>query len=268
MRHSQRRDDISCRRGSIARVMTAALIAVACSLPDDVGAQPDTVTERLNVYDARPVARAIELLISRYPVVITCEDPRYEFQGDLLNRQQEVGARSPLLVPIEGSLALEYQASEEPEMPKDLRELLPEIVLQHELRNARGGRFRIEEDSDAFHVIPYAAKDPDGAWQSQESVLDLLITLDREEQVAGAEMLDRIVAAISEASGTEVRVGTIPLGAFFRFEGTLEARNERARDVLMRTLRAVDERLTWRLLFNPSRQRYSLNGRQVAGGSE
>ena len=51
-------------------------------------AQPARVD--LFVDDPRPVAKTVELLISRCPVVVTYEEPRYQYRGDIRDVTLEV----------------------------------------------------------------------------------------------------------------------------------------------------------------------------------
>lgn len=69
--------------------------------------------------DPRPVAEAIRSLTARHPVVITYEDPRYEYSGDTLDVTEQVrnplnrnaaGSAVRVLVPKGGLLQVSYDS--------------------------------------------------------------------------------------------------------------------------------------------------------------
>jgi hypothetical protein len=91
-----------------------------------------------------------------------------------------------------------------------------------------------------------------------------MITIRRQE-LSGSQMLRVICEAISDATGARIGIGNIPLNATINFRGEIAASNERARDVLLRTLHEIDNRFSWLLLYGPSSndEMYYLNVHRV-----
>lgn len=237
-------------------------------------AQGQTNRIDLRAEGGRPVAEAVQALTKKHPFVITYEDPRYEFQADIKDVTLEV--RNPLappnpeakvLVPAGGSLALRYEVSAETSEPVDVAATLQQIVAASEL-SGTGGRFEVERSGQAFHVIPKEVRNSRGLWVQQGSILDATITIPSQE-LNGFEMLSAFCAAVTEAVGIPVNVGTVSPNLFNRYQGHIAANSERARDVLTRILGSISDRLTWRLLYDPSGKfGYALNIKAVAARPE
>lgn len=229
-------------------------------------AQTETISKE--VASGRPVAEAIRLLTSQYPVVITYEDPRYTYSADIQDVTEEV--RNPraapstkrILVPRGGALYFSYEASVGTNgRPANMRNAL-QAILTANINGSFPGRFRIEQAGDVFHVIPTQARSERGDWVPQTSVLDTRITLPRQE-LNGYQMLEAITSAVTDATGINIGLGLAGLNPFFNYKGYLQADNEVARDVLLRTLHSISDRYTWRLLYGPDVKSYGLNIRLV-----
>lgn len=249
-------------------------ITVLLLLVSAVQAQVERQIERVDLYidSGRPVAEAIESLAQRYPTVITYEDPRYEYRDEIKDVTEAV--RNPLnqrartsghrvLVPSGGSLQLSYDAFVDTGEPVDLVGTLQRILEANESR-ASGGRFRILESGKVFHVVPMEIRDVNGVWVRQASVLDTRITLSA-QNLQGDQMLNAIVDAITDSTGIEIGLGLDSINLYAKYQGRLEASNEIARDVLLRTLHSISDRLTWRLLYGPDVKSYGLNVRAIPG---
>jgi len=232
--------------------------------------------ERHFVDDPRPVAQAIMEITDSYPVVITYEDPRYEYSGDIRDVTEQV--RNPLnpnaaasdrrvLVPRGGLLQFTYKTSPDTGQPSDMADALAAILEANDWADF-GGRFEIRQSGDVFHVIPVQVRDAEGQWVHQGSILDTPITISP-RQLNGYEALELILEKVSDATGIRVAsTGGRFLNTLMPYTGRIEAQNEPARDVLLRTLHAVSERFTWRLLFGPDVRYYALNLRLVAAPAE
>jgi hypothetical protein len=144
--------------------------------------------------------------------------------------------------------------------PADVRDTVQAILTAG---SSFPGRFRIEQAGDVFHIIPTRVRNERGDWVTQTSVLDARITLPRQE-MNGYQMLNAITDAVSEATGIRVGLGSGPANSLFRHVGYLEADNEVARDVLLRTLHSMSDRFTWWLFYGPDVKWYALNVRVVA----
>lgn len=214
-------------------------------------------TELANVYvnDHRPVKAAVSTLIRRYPVVITYEDPRYEYSGDILDVTAELRIRHPgahtTLVPRGGSLQASYQVSSDTGRPVDVASMLDGILEVKNL-NPVGGRFAVRQSGDVFHIVPTEVRDSTGHWVKQRSILDTPITISSGE-VSGYELMVEILKELSNASGIEVGLSAERFtNAFRNYKGSIQAQDEPARDVLLRALHSISERFTWMLSYAPS----------------
>jgi hypothetical protein len=75
---------IFCAKVLYNSARLALLLLIAANLHTDVtAAQTVQDTIKLGVDDPRPVAKAVEELVSRYGYVITYEDPRHAYEGDI-----------------------------------------------------------------------------------------------------------------------------------------------------------------------------------------
>ena len=72
-------------------------------------------------------------------------------------------------------------------------------------------------------------------------------------------MLDAICKALSVATQSQIVVGAIPLNAFGSVQGVWSAKNELAREVLLRVLRSDGPEFTWLLEYDPATHRYYLS---------
>lgn len=217
------------------------VFCIAACLASPIGAQ--TSSASIYVDDPRPVAEAIRSLLDRHPVVITYEDPRFEYSGDIKDVTDAI-RRSPAppgtrrtLVPRGGILQMSYDVAAATGEPADMRETLRRILEANDVGPA-GGRFKVLESGAVFHVVPTAIRDATGAWAAQPSVLDVPITLSVQE-VNGFQLLDAIAGQIKAASGAAISAGGENLtNTLARYRGRLEATDEPARDVLVRALHA------------------------------
>lgn len=235
-------------------VLGAALIG---SLSMVVRAQ--TVTEQgktvsLAVDDPRPVAEAVLTLVKEYGYQITYEDPPYVYQDDLKDRYVK-GFKDR--IPAGGALSVSVTPSSGMSTSADMAGLLQKLLQAHTVAD-RGGHFRLVQNDQVFHVLPFEVKDHNGNWGSQTSILDAAISLPNKERT-GMAMLEDICAAVGAASHTSVLVFSFPPNIIIPYQGVLAAENESARSVLMRVLDGTKRRLTWTLFYDPSGKLYYLS---------
>jgi hypothetical protein len=215
----------------------------------------------------RPIAKAIQTLVSEYGYVITYEDPRYVYEGDLedvtTQVRKDVNKYAPGKVPkIVGplgdrrALAIRGVAGSQ-----DMATVLNQLVQS---KAEHGGHFRVQQTADAFHVVPTEIRDSNGNWAANPSVLDVPISLTARESSEYA-MIDAICSAVSVAAHVNVKVGA-GVGQGLVPEGGgpplyhLEASNEAARNVLLRALAATHRgRQTWMLLYDATEREYFLS---------
>lgn len=229
-----------------------------------LGGRADAQTERVDIYvdDPRPVQAAVLSLISRHPVIITYEDPRYEFAGDIqdvtdrVRRSPNTPGKNRVLVPRGGLLQSSYEINRSTGAPVDVTAALASIVEAKNL-NPVGGKFAIRQSGDVFHIIPSEANERGGSWVKLGSILDTPITLSRGE-MNGYELVETILDKLAEASGADILGLSAERfqNAFFRYTGSIDAKEEPARDVLLRALHSISPRLTWMLNYDPSGRYY------------
>ncbi len=261
----------SGKRPRQLKVLTVLGLALVGAVVTNTSAVPGRVSQgveqmRLSVADPRPLAKGIETLEARYGWVITYEDPPYANDDEVADVTTAVrkdlnkfkpGKAPKVLVPKGGSLTIDYEVASDTKRPHD-----PSAVVRQlfEAYSARGhaGTFRLESSGRILHVIPNATRNKEGVLTPVASPLDAGITFAPGQN--GSETLEAFCAAVSEATGTKVVMGTIPLGLFSR-PIQRGASGQKARDVLVglleETKRGPD--LTWQLLYDPGMKTYVLN---------
>lgn len=234
-------------------------IAIAVYLrPLDAQTASDDTTQ-VSVGTGRPVAKAVEELVSRYGYTITYEDPMLEYGEDWQDVTTEVrkdldryspGAAPRVMVPRGGTLNLTLPAPHSIST-ETIASVLQQVV-QAQTNTQQGGRFRVERDGAIFHVVPSAVRDQNGNWSTQTPLLDVPISLPLQDRdYAGT--LHAVGAAIRAATGVSVDIptfGGIDSPDHPR-QYRLGAENERAREVLKQALTLVGSpptKVTW-LMF-------------------
>jgi len=268
---------INRRRMSRALVVCFALAGLFILISFAVRGQGTRgVSEiKLSVEDARPVAKAIEMLEAKYGWVITYEDPRYVHDSEIADVALKVrrdldkykpGEVPPVLVPKGGALEFTYDVAPGANLPTD-----PAMVVQRLLDaqtvSGNAGWFRLEAIGQIMHVIPTTIKNSEGQLVPQESVLDTIISLPAEERSA-EQKLESVCSAISRATNIGVVVGTIPTNWFYRYRDQQGAASQKARDVLVNMFETMIKdsgaNLSWRLFYGPGEKRYVLNVHMVS----
>jgi hypothetical protein len=121
----------------------------------------------LSVKNPRPLAEAILMLEAQYGWIITYEDPRYAYAGDLedvtekvsTNLDQYPKAGAPrVLFPKEGELTFQYPVGDKTS-PLD-PVLVVRQLLAAQAASTNAGRFRMEKDGQMIHIIPYGSINP------------------------------------------------------------------------------------------------------------
>lgn len=253
--------------GLTVTVMIGAPRRMSISRPQAAG------TEHLSVNSGRPVAEGARELEKRYGWVITYEDPIYVNESEIDDVTLQVrrdldkykaGQAPKVLVPKGGSLAITFNLTSDDNTP-----VRPESVVQKLLEGnvaaGNGGSFRLEVSGPIIHVIPTAYKNNAGTLVPLQPVLDSLISIPAEERT-GMQSLEALCAAVSEVTQTKVVVGTVGLNLFGGHSNQLGAKDEKARDFLLRLLENIrvaarldDTDLSWRLFFDPKDKFYALN---------
>lgn len=218
------------------------------------------------VDDPRPIAKAIQTLVSEYGYVITYEDPRYAYEGDLQNVTTQIRRdankyapdKAPKVIgPLGGKLTLNIPpVTRSQDMVSALNQL-----IQYKTKN--GGHFRVQQTADVIHVIPTEVRDVNGNWSTNPSILDVPISMPLEKRTEYGTM-NAICNAVSLAAHVNIRIGAgigqgvMPDGDTPQYP--LEASNESARSVLLRALASTNNRRrTWMLLYDFGEKAYFLS---------
>ena len=251
---------------SPALIALLASAAILACFPPAVRAQTYAVV--LSVNDARPTGQAVLSLIRSYPVTITYEDPRYEYAGDLRDVTRQVSkSRHPeirAIVPRGGALQATYDVSQDTGEPVDMAGAIQRIIDANN-RARHGAHFELVRSGDAFHVVPTEVRDGNGRWVPQRSVLEASITFSSGGERDGFELIEAILHELSAASGQKIVGGLAGVAMACGSVGciqnkrTVDARNEPARDVLIRLVSSLNARYSWVLYYAPDVHYYVFN---------
>lgn len=229
----------------------------------------ETEKASLSVQDPRPVAKALEELESKYGWVITYEDPLYVHPSETADVTAQVrkdvgkfrnGEAPRVLIPSGGSLAITYDVMSDTKLPVDRDAVIRKVLNA----NQSGGvaRFRLEREkgSEMLHAIATVNKNASGALVPHTAVLDAVISVSQGDRTS-LQTLEAICEAVSGATGTQVVVGTVPIGLFMNHRDNEVVVNQKARDVLVQTLERTGGRtnLSWQLFYDPGMKTYYLN---------
>jgi hypothetical protein len=201
--------------------------------------------EELIVEDPRPLVTAIRTLEAKYGWQINYEDPPYNDPKDLVDRTHP-NYRGPhrAIYPRDGRIEIHYFVSPTTGKPESSAKLLEMLVDDH-ARRGNPGRFQVKVFDGLDSVIPM-----------QGSILDTPITLEEKERTYG-ETLHAILQELSRVANTRVSGPAMTPVTFQRF--SFSAKNEPARDVLIRLFKTRDDRqYCWHLLYGPG-WGYALN---------
>lgn len=236
----------------IARILAVGILTCASF----ANAQDGTRQLIISVDGARPLSQALDILMSRHPeVIVTYEDPRYQFREEMRDIANEPG--TSFLVPRGGALTVQYLVSAVTGNPVDWESILNDLVTANNSRGL-GGDFAVMTDEVAFHVVPLQVRNAQGNLMPASSVLDALISIE-EQEINGLDALTRICLEVSRATGERIEVGGIPVDLFAKSNVEVSADVESARRVLMRVLEATGAKLVWRLNYAVSTKSYLLN---------
>jgi hypothetical protein len=244
-------------------------IALLLAVLGDAGA--GTTELDLRIDQPRPLAGAVLELDKRHNLLITYEDPQYEYAGDLHDYASEVRTDllkyapdkvPPVIGPAAGIINLRYTVSADTGRPADVPGLVRKLIDAH---NAGGalGIFTLDQSERYVHVVPLRVRNSEGEWQDHASILSVPISIPQARRTT-YETLKAICSAVSERAGVKVDIGTVPLNLVLSSRAEIGATNELARSVLTRTLNATETDLDWLLLFDPGVKFYALNLLPVA----
>jgi hypothetical protein len=247
--------------GALVAVFASAVAATHCSWARSATEPAQTTS----VDDPRPLHEAIQILESTYGYVITYEDPPYVYKGDLKDVTQEVRRtgdpryqNASIVVPAGGTLHFSLPSKSSMSDPAAMGSVLAQLLQSHASLQ-RGGRFRLAQSDDVFHVIPVEVRDVHGGWQPLKPVLDYAITVPGIANADVLDMLQAICKALNDSSAQHVLVGAVPINLMLQHRGDLQATTEPARSVLSRALATTHSRVSWSLLHDVPLRAYFLN---------
>jgi hypothetical protein len=229
----------------------------------------------LSVEDNRPVAKAIDILEDRYGWIMTYEDPRYSYSGDVTDVTMSVrrdldkykpGEAPKVLVPKKGTLTFEYNILTDSYLPSDPLMVLQEL-LTAQAASPNAGRFRVEKIGRIMHVIPTEIRDTEGKLISQESVMDATISLAAGEDTYLQRVKD-ICVAVEKATKQQILISGINSAFFFQHKDQQQINRQKARDALSNLLETLGNETSWswQLLYDPGVKWYVLNIGRVRKG--
>jgi hypothetical protein len=238
------------RSGPVLLAASLTVVGVYTVSPAAMRTQETSIS----VNAARPLANTIEILEHRYGWSITYEDAPYQYAGDMKDVSREVRrngteGKPKVYVARGGVFNVEYATPSEAAAPD------PDMVLRRVLLdyNASGlpGEFRLVRQGTLLHVVPAGVRDRAGVKENRGSILSVRMSLPNQERDA-LSMVSEIVKAVTSVAGVKVHVGLVPDNLLSNTKVTFGADQDVARDVLVRTLAATGQNLTWQLFYMPS----------------
>jgi hypothetical protein len=203
------------------------------------------------VEQPRPVALAVRQVEKQLGYVVTYEDTVYRFPGDIVDVSKQILGRHPSKGPYPGMRGGTLKFRHSPRastLAGQVGEVLQEIV-DRSRRAGNIGDFQVESALNGYHVVPVQARNRQGVEEPYQSPLESRITIEsRDESAAG--MIRRLLDVVSQVSGQTVEEGLMP-GRLNAMRVTVDAQNDKARDVLWRALQSINPELSWQLLCGP-----------------
>ncbi len=129
----------------------------------------------LSVYTFRPLDAIATKLESEFGLVVSAEDPFFQFRGGMMDISAEVPRVRPgTLVPARWGFEVRF--SENPDgSPRDVHDLLESIVAEANLHSPFA--YRLDEAGGAFFFVPTQTRDPQGRSIEITPLLDRLVTI-------------------------------------------------------------------------------------------
>lgn len=214
---------------------------------------------RIDVDDPRPLLAAVQALEARFGWIVTYEDPRSASREDvedvtLSTRRTPIDKTTPrTLVPRGGPFTFRYVMSVHPSSMRDEQVVLETLLEQYRM-TGYPGEFALTWTGNVAHVVPIGSKNAAGQRVRARSLLDLNISIPSGERRA-MDMLEAITEAVTQPGGPEVTVGIVPINLLMQVRVQDGARNESARGVLLRLLKATKRNLSWELLCDSEPRR-------------
>ena len=207
----------------------------------------------ISVNDGHPVWEIASQLQERYGYAITYEDPRYsnddDFEDVTVQVRKDLEKYPPGMAPKVIGMKVRNLTLAVPDSPsispQEMAGILQRLVQSQETQGT-GGRLRVVETGNQFHIVPTAVRDRSGAWIVQNSILDTPISLPLRGRIPG-EMLKAVCEAVDAAAHVQIAIVTDFGGGIAAHVPTFAvgADHEPARAVLMRALALVSPNASW-----------------------
>jgi hypothetical protein len=214
---------------------------------------------RINAEGPRPLSRALDALRDRYGWIVDYEDPQYPADSDsATTAQPPPRRRHPNGPNLKGSFSVEFNSGPASDGAPDEDSVL-KIVVDGYNQSDADGQFELRKEQDGrFDVVGTAVRDQHGEVSSSQPILDLLITLKRDRR-----SVDETVILICHKVSQQIKIPVTASGIAddVRGHGTVVVggMTVSARTLLSRTLAAMGEPLSWRLLYDANGKSYELN---------
>jgi hypothetical protein len=204
--------------------------------------------ETVSVNDPRPLYAAVKVLEERCHCAITYEDPQWrpddvdDISGSVAHKP---GVR--VRIPKGGLFTFDAPPGLSSGTPAQAEAAIAQVVRAFQESGSGRGAFRVAHDATTVHVIPVGG-----------SVLDTPVT------VTGAarplvDVVTMLLAEIGQVTGKRIGLATFPINFFKQRRVAIEATQQPARAVLLRTLAASERPLSWRLFYDATMGQYYLS---------
>ena len=206
-------------------------------------------TVRLVANSPRPLEQAVDALQLKYGWLVSYEDPQFVSSLDVLT----VATTDNRTLPKGGAFSAEFPAS-----TQDEGKIL-QSVLDSYNKSDNPGRFELRTSSQGIvSIVGTEARDKGGRLSRQPAPFDLPITISARERTI-TETLNLICRQISEHRGVAIAIGISPTKLLDNTKVKVGGSKVAARELLLRALTSPHSRFYWRLLFDTSSKRYSLD---------
>ena len=169
---------------------------------------PTATVNSIDVTDARPIPRALDIIEQRYGVTIDYVDAEYSNPQDLqtVTVIRGVPAKKPFPIPKVRALNLYYQEMSGTPIG-GITALIQSVLTQ--FANDGGPVFAVRELTMPYgprwEVYPKEARDPSGALVAQPDVLDAVIQIPTEKRTS-SEMVGEIGRQLSATRGRKFNI--------------------------------------------------------------
>ena len=200
-------------------------------------------------FESRPLAAVILELEMRYGWVVTYEDPPYEAAKDredvtsMVRRDGKWDKK--VFVPRQKLFAFDYQ-NRDVTRPG---ELLAALLTDYN-NSGNDDEFKLITSGSTFHVVPASNLNAFNARVARSSRLDTRVTVAHSDRDVFAT-IEEVLQQVRSPSGGRVVAGMMPTNLVLQSRVSIGAQQERARDVLERTLAATGVNLSWQLFCAP-----------------